>query len=349
MLTARPAGERPVRFGVIGLNHGHIYGMTDLLREAGGELAVFFAAEPELAAEFAQRYPGAERARSAAEVLDNGAIDLIASAAIPDERASLGIAAMRHGKDYLVDKPGFTTLGQLAQARLVQRETGRIYSVCFSERLQNRATVRAGELVRSGAIGRPLQTIGLGPHRLNAPSRPGWFFEHARYGGILNDIGSHQADQFLFFTGCTSAEVVAAQVANFAHPEHPELEDFGDMLLRGDSGSGYVRVDWFTPDGLGTWGDGRLTVLGTDGFIELRKYIDLAGRPGGDHLFLVNGQETRYIDCSSVDLPFGRQLLEDVRARTQTAMAQAHTFLASELGLQAQAMAQPARAKVMAA
>jgi len=328
-----------VRFGVIGLNHNHIYGMTDLLLDAGGELAAFFAPEPELVAEFARRYPQAPRARSAEEILESSSIDLVASASISDERAGLGVSAMRHGKDYLADKPGFTTLDQLAQARAVQRETGRIYSVCYSERFQNRATVRAGELVQSGAIGRPIQTVGLGPHRLNAASRPAWFFERSRYGGILTDIGSHQADQFLFFTGSTSAEVVASQVANFAHPEYPELDDFGDMLLRGDGGRGYIRVDWFTPDGLGTWGDGRLTILGTDGYIELRKYIDLAGRPGGDHLFLVDKQETRYIDCRGQDLPFGRQLLNDVRNRTETAMPQAHAFLASELALRAQAMA----------
>ena len=338
-----------MRFGVIGLNHNHIYGMTDLLLQAGGALAAFFATEPELVAEFARRYPQAPRARSAEEILESSSIDLIASASIPDERAGLGVAAMRHGKDYLADKPGFTTLEQLAQARAVQRETGRIYSVCYSERFQNRATVRAGELVHSGAIGRPIQTVGLGPHRLNAPSRPAWFFERQRYGGILTDIGSHQADQFLFFTGSTSAEVVASQVANFAHPEYPELEDFGDMLLRGDRGRGYIRVDWFTPDGLDSWGDGRLTILGTDGYIELRKYIDLEGRPGGDHLFLVDKHQTRYIDCSSTDLPFGRQLLNDVRDRTETAMSQAHAFLASELALRAQAMARPVQAEAVAA
>ena len=323
--------------------------MTDLLLDAGGELAGFYAAEPELVAEFSGRYPNARLVGSAAEILESVDIDLVASAAIPDERASLGIAVMRHGKDYLADKPGFTTLEQLADARAVQRETGRIYSICYSERFQNRATVRAGELVQSGAIGRPLQTVGLGPHRLNAPSRPAWFFERSRYGGILNDIGSHQADQFLFFTGCASAEVVASQVANFAHPEYPGLEDFGDMVLRGDGGTGYVRVDWFTPDGLGTWGDGRLTILGTEGYIELRKYIDIGGRPGGDHLFLVDRQTTRYMDCRDGDLPFGPRLLDDVRNRTETAMTQAHAFLASELALRAQAAARSARPQAVAA
>jgi len=187
--------------------------------------------------------------------------------------------------------------------------------------------------------GRVMQTIGLGPHRANLPNRPAWFFQRERYGGIITDIASHQVDQFLFFTGSISAEVVAAQVANYQHPEHSELEDFGDVLLRGNGGTGYIRVDWFTPDGLATWGDGRLTILGTDGYIELRKYIDIAGRPGTDHLFLMTQQKTEYIDCSQLELPYGRQLIDDIVNRTETAMPQAHCFLASELALTAQAQA----------
>lgn len=327
---------------MIGLNHNHIYGMTDQLLEAGGELVSFFAPEEDLAAEFGRCYPQARRARERAEVLEDPGIRVIASAGIPNERGPLGVEVMRHGKDYFSDKAAFTSLEQLEEAKRVQKETRQIFSVSYSERLQNRATVKAGELVQAGAIGRVLQTIGLGPHRLNAPSRPKWFFERERYGGILIDIGSHQADQFLFFTGSTRAEVVASQVANFAHPDYPDLDDFGDMLLHGDGGTGYVRVDWFTPDSVPAFGDGRLTILGTDGYIELRKYVDIAGRPEGDHLFLVDHHQMRYIDCSDVELPFGRQFLQDVRDRTETAMPQAHTFLASELALRAQAQAQRA-------
>jgi predicted dehydrogenase len=273
------------------------------------------------------------------EILEDETIQLVVSAAIPSERAPLGIAVMQHGKDYMSDKPGFTTLEQLAEARRIQAETGRIYSICFSERFENRATVKAGELVKVGAIGRVIQTIGLGPHRANLPNRPDWFFRREQYGGIITDIGSHQADQFLFFTGSTSAEVVAAHVANYHHPEHPELEDFGDLLLRGDGGTGYIRVDWFTPDGLDVWGDTRLTVLGTDGYIEVRKNIDIAGRPGGDHLFLVDHKGTHYIDCSDAPLPYGPQLVSDIVNRTETAMTQEHCFLAAELVLRAEAQA----------
>jgi predicted dehydrogenase len=337
---ATPARGARIRFAAIGLNHGHINGQVDSVLRGGGQLVSFFAKEPELAEAFSKRYPQARLARGEREILEDDSIQLVVSASIPDERAPLGLEVMRHGKDFMVDKPGMTTLEQLAEARRVQAETRRIYSILYSERLENRATVKAGELVKGGAIGQVIQTVGLGPHRMNPSTRPPWFFERERYGGILCDIASHQFDQFLFFTGSTRAEVVAAQVGNVHHPDQPGIEDFGDVMLRGNGGSGYVRVDWFTPDGLNTWGDGRLTILGTDGFIELRKNVDIAGRPGGDHLFLVDQKETRYLECKNEPLPYGERLVDDVLNRTETAMAQAHCFLAMELALLAEKQAQ---------
>jgi predicted dehydrogenase len=328
------------RFSVIGINHNHIYGQVRLLLRAGAEFVSFYATEPDLIAEFAHTFPQARLASSAQEILEDETIQLVVSAAIPCERAALGIQVMKHGKDFMSDKPGFTTLEQLAEARRVQAETGRIYSICFSERLEVGAAVKAGELVQAGAIGKVVQTIGLGPHRIHPPERPGWFYQRAQYGGILADIASHQVDQFLFYTGSTAAEVVASQVGNFNHPQFPELEDFGDMMLRSNNGTGYIRVDWYTPQGLGMWGDGRLTILGTEGYIELRKYIDIAGRPGTDHLFLVDQKGIRYFDCHQQDLPYGRQLIRDIVNRTETAMPQSHCFLTSQLALEAEAKAQ---------
>jgi predicted dehydrogenase len=337
--SPQPPATR-IKFAAIGLNHGHINGQVDSVTRGGGQLVSFYAKEPDLAAAFAKRYPQAKLAGSEREILEDPKIQLVVSASIPDERAPLGLAVMRHGKDFMSDKPGMTTLEQLAEVRRVQKETGRIYSVLYSERHEVKAAVKAGELVKAGAIGRVLQTIGLGPHRMTPKTRPAWFFEKARYGGILCDIASHQFDQFLFFTGSRQAEVVASQVGNVHHPEYPGLEDFGDVMLRGDGGTGYVRVDWFTPDGLATWGDGRLTILGTDGFIELRKYVDIGGRPGGNHLFLVDQKETRYVDCSNQALPYGERLVDDVLNRTETAMPQEHCFLAMQLALEAEKKAQ---------
>lgn len=329
-----------IRFAAIGVNHGHINSQVEAVLRAGGELIYLYAKEPDLAAAFIKRFPQAKPARTESEILEDGSIQLVVSAAIPDERAPLGIRVMQHGKDYMADKPGVTTLEQLAEVRRVQAQTRRIYSIMYSERFENRATIKAGELVKAGAIGRVVQTIGLGPHRMNPKQRPAWFFERPRYGGILCDIGSHQADQFLYFTGSTRADVVAAQVGNLHNKQYPGFEDFGDVMLRGDGGAGYIRVDWFTPDGLATWGDTRLTILGTDGFIEVRKNIDIAGRTGASHLFLVDHKETRYIDCRDVPLTYGEQLVSDVVNRTETAMPQQHCFLATELVLKAQKQAQ---------
>jgi predicted dehydrogenase len=329
-----------IRFSVIGLNHGHINNQTRTVLEGGGELVSFYAKEPDLAADFAKRFPQAKLARSEKEILEDRSIQLIVSASIPNERAPLGIEVMRHGKDFMVDKPGLTTLEQLAQVRRVQEQTHRIYSIMYGERLENKATIKAGELVKAGAIGQVIQTIGLGPHRMSPQTRPPWFFERERYGGIICDIASHQFDQFLFFTGSTRAEIVASQVGNMHHPQHPGLEDFGDAMLRGDGGVGYIRIDWFTPDGLPTWGDTRLTVLGTNGYIEVRKNVDIGGKPGANHLFLVDQQGVRRIDCENVPLLYGEQLVNDVINRTETAMSQAHCFLATELALKAQKQAQ---------
>lgn len=341
------AAPARIKFGVIGINHGHINSQVEAVIRGGGEFVSFYAKEPDLAASFSTRYPQAKRASGEKEILEDKSVHLILSASIPDERAPLGIRVMRHGKDFMVDKPGITTLEQLTEVRRVQKETKRIYSIMYSERFENKATVKAGNMVKAGDIGKVIQTIGLGPHRMSPKTRPEWFFDRKRFGGILTDIASHQFDQYLFFTGSTKAEVVASQVGNTNHPQYQEFEDFGDVMLRGNGGTGYIRVDWFTPDGLKSWGDGRLTVLGTEGFIEIRKNVDIAGREGGNHLFLVNQKETLHIDCSKESLPYGQLLVDDIVNRTETAMTQEHCFLATELALRAQKQAQNIKMKLM--
>ncbi|WP_181705140.1 Gfo/Idh/MocA family protein [Chthonobacter rhizosphaerae] len=337
----------PLRFAAIGLNHDHIHGQVHVLLRAGAEFVGFHAAEDDIAAAFADKYPGIPRVADARRLIEDPSIQMIVSAAVSSERADLAIAAMRAGKDVMLDKPGMTTLEQLEAVKAVQAETGRIVSILYSEHFETAVTVKAGELVKAGAIGEVVNTVGLGPHRLRKASRPAWFFDRPRYGGILTDIASHQCEQFLFFTGADDAEILSASIGNRANPDTPGLQDVGDMHLRTPAGqTGYVRVDWFTPDGLPTWGDGRLTIIGTEGYIELRKYVDVAGRPGKDHLFLVDRKGVQHIDCQDMDLPYGRQLVADVRDRTETAMPQARCFKAMELALKAQALAEAASGSI---
>jgi predicted dehydrogenase len=329
-----------IRFAAMGLNHDHIYGQCQALLAAGAELAGYFAPEDDLAAAFQQAFPGALRAADARTLMEDQTIALIASAAVNSERADIAIAAMRHGKDVLMDKPGAVSFDQLAALERVQAETGRIYAIYFSEHFATRSTVKAGELVAEGAIGQVIHFTGLGPHRLRKPARPRWFFERARFGGILCDIASHQFEQFLFFTGSMDARILSATVANRANADEPELQDFGDVHLQTAGATGYLRVDWFTPDAMPVWGDGRQFIVGTEGTIELRKYVDIAGRPGADHLFLANRERLTHIDCSQVALPFAPALLADIRNRTETAMPQARCFAATRLALTAQHMAE---------
>src|SRR5215831_18515396 len=331
--------SRPIRFAAIGLDHRHIYEMAGHLLELGSECAGYWTeGEPQPLAGFVKRYPHIPRVSDRRRLLGDQAVQLILTAAVPCDRAAIAIEAMRAGKDVMTDKPGCTTAEQLGALRRAVAETGRFWSVSYG-RFETAAVTRALELVAAGAIGRVVQTLALGPHRLNRHLRPAWFFQRDKYGGILADIGCHQVDQFLTFSGADDAEIVSSAVGNFANPGDPGFEDFGEMLLRNDKGSGYARLDWYTPDGLATWGDGRLTVLGTDGYIELRKNIDIAGRSGTDHLFLVDNKTTRYLDCSSSERPYYANLIADMLDRTQTAMTQRHCFKVKELALQAQAIA----------
>jgi predicted dehydrogenase len=330
----------PVRIAAIGAAHGHAYAQVDALLGAGAVLTWFFDESPEVCARFAQRYPQVRIARDEADILNAPDVALIVGTVQNDRRADLGMRAMLHGKHYLCAKPGFTTLEQLAAARRAQAQAGRIWHVFFSERLTSAATVRALELVRAGRIGRVVQTVGLGPHRLfQGEPRPAWMFRRSAYGGILNDLASHQIDQFLIFTDSADAAIVSAQVGQAKFHAHPEFDDFGDLLLRSDRATGYIRVDWLTANGLPTWGDVRLMLLGTDGTIEVRKTIDPAGQPGGDHLFVTDHTGVERIDCRAVVPPYPAQLLTDLLDDTRSAMSQAHCFTVCELALRAQAAA----------
>ncbi len=332
--------DKPVTVAALGLDHRHIYGMLEGMVSAGCVAKGWWTeGDPQPLEGFLKRFPDLKRIPTVEDVLEDAEIDLVLLAGIPCERADLAIRAMRAGKDVMVDKPGCTTLAQLNAIREAVAETGRIWSIDFSERFEVPAAAKAGELIEAGTIGRVVQTVGLGPHRLNRATRPDWFFDPQKYGGILCDIASHQIDQFLVFTGSQTAEIVTSAVGNFANPSDLGLQDFGEIMLRSETATGYVRVDWYTPDALPTWGDGRLTILGTEGYIELRKYVDIAGRPGTDHVFLVNSERCEHVDASTTPLTYFADLAHDIRHRTQTAMAQEHVFTVMELAIQAQMQA----------
>jgi predicted dehydrogenase len=332
--------NRKLRFAAIGLDHRHIYHLVAENIAAGAECVGYCprSSDPNVLDGFRARFPQS-RPAARERLLDDPSIDFVVCAAIPVDRPAIALAAMRAGKDVMVDKPGAVTEEQVVDLERVARETGRIFSICFSERFVVRACEAASRLAAEGAIGRVVHTTGLGPHRLNRPIRPEWFFRPETFGGILTDIASHQIDQFLHFTGNANAEIAASSVANHALPDVPAFEDFGEIMLRADNASGYIRVDWHTPDGLPTWGDGRLFLLGTEGTMELRKYVDVDGRPGADHLFLVDRKGARHVDCSAEPLTYFARFQDDVRDRTAGAMPDGHALAVTRLAIAAQSSA----------
>lgn len=337
MKVARPE----LYFAVTHLEHPHIFAQASGLKNAGAELRYAYDPDPRRLEGFCRANPGAAPLRSFDEVLAAQDIQLVVSAAVPNERAELGMQVLRSGKDYFTDKAPATTLEQLAALRSSVEETSRKLFVYYAERLHNDAAWRATELIAEGAVGEVLQVLNLAPHRLAKPTRPRWFFEKRRSGGILTDLGSHQVEQFLSYAGCRGAEINFARVANFGHPDEPEFEDFGELSLKGDNGASfYTRVDWYTPQGLPTWGDGRSFVLGSEGSLEVRKTIDPSRQSPASRIFLCDREGEREIDClGATGFPFFERLVADVLERTETAMEQQHAFLAAELSLQAQALA----------
>jgi predicted dehydrogenase len=332
--------SRILKIAALGIEHRHIFGMARHMMDEGAEFVGWWNdGAPETAEGFQKRFPEVPRIDAREKLLDDSEIDLILIADIPARRAGLAIEAMEAGKDVMVDKPGCTTLEQLAALRDCVARTGRIWSINFSERFEVPAVTRADELVQAGAIGRVIQTVGLGPHRQRLHTRPPWYFDKTRFGGILCDIASHQVDQFLHFTGSTQVEIAHALAENSTRPEFPAFQDFGEIVLNGDGGHGYIRVDWFTPEALPVWGDGRLFILGDEGSIELRKYLDPGRSENGNHLLLVNRTRVEHIDCRDAGLPYFSRLAADIRDRTETAAAQAHTFRTMEIAIRAQMQA----------
>ncbi len=330
-----------VAFGVIGLAHGHIYGMCDGLVKAGAQMKYVYDPDEKHIAAFIKQFPWVQVCDSEEAVFEKTDISLIASASVPAHRAEVGIRAMEAGKDFFVDKAPMTTLEQVAAVRKTCRETGRKCFVYYGESVCNQSALYARELIRRGVIGKVVHVDGVAPHRLSPAAREPWFFQREHTGGILIDLVCHQIHQFLEFTDNDTASVDMGRVANYAHPQYPDWDDFGDCACTAENGAtGFFRVDWFTPDGLKTWGDGRMLIVGTDGYIELRKNMDVLNGGVGSFVYVVT-QEGEYRERVDGKMPvtYCYDLLRDCLNRTETAMNQERAFRAIELAIEAQMMA----------
>ena len=329
-------GDFPI--SAIGIDHGHIYGMTRNLLEAGASLEYVWDEDEARLEKFLNTFPDVKIAESPQKIYDSANTKMILTSTVASDRYKVGLEAHRHGKHFLSDKTGFTGLDAIEQARESVEKTGLLWSICFSERLQVESAILAGEIIKSGRIGKVIQVLNIAPHRAKLHTRPDWFFVKEQYGGILCDIGAHQIDQILYYCGAREARIGFSQVGNYNHSRYPEFEDFGDATLQMENGlTGYFRVDWFTPDGLDAFGDGRTFVLGTKGYIEIRKYENITVSSKREHLFVVDEKKVEYIDAEgSTGFPYFGQLILDCLNGTDEALPRDHVFLTSRLAVEAQ-------------
>ena len=176
--------DKPYYFGVTGLNHGHIWGMVSGLIAAGATMTHIYEPDSSLLAPFLKKYPGLTVCESLEELLAVPELELIATAAVPSERAGIEIAAMRAGKDAFADKAPVTSLEQLEEVKAVANETGKKLFVYYGEYVNNEAALFAKQVIDRGIIGEVAHIDIFAPHSLNAPSRPAWFFERDKTSGI---------------------------------------------------------------------------------------------------------------------------------------------------------------------
>lgn len=326
----------PKQFNVaaVGLDHGHIYGMCNGLMEAGAVITAVYDEDTDKVKAFIERYPTAKSFSSFEEILSDEKIDLVATASIPSKRSGIAVTALESGKHVFSDKPGCTTLSQLEDIKVAVSKSNKKYGIYFSERLHVESSQKVDELIKEGVIGRVLQVMILAPHRIAENTRPDWFFDKKQYGGIITDLGSHQIEQLLHFTGSKSAKPLFAHTANHNHRTYTEFEDFGEVeLLLENGATGYFRVDWFTPDGLPTWGDGRLFVLGTEGYIEIRKYFDISNSCS-DSVYWVDKSGVHYENVhGKIGYKFFREFILDCMFMRQEAMSQEYVFTVMELAI----------------
>ena len=325
-----------IDFAVIGTHHAHVYDIVDGLIEAGARLAGFCGEDEAGGAAFAVRYASAGREKDAAAILGREDVQAVVLCGLPSERASVACRAMRAGKDVIVDKPPAVTAGQLADVRRTQGETGRRFLVVFGELLSG-ALAKALELYRKGRIGELVSVAGMAPHLLGE-GRPEWFYDSARNGGLLVDIGCHQIAQFLTITADPAAELVDASIACFGGRDG--FFDSGDIVLRSGRVRGYARVDWMTPDGLGKWGDVRTMITGTKGYLDVRKTVDIGTPESWDVLYVVDSRGIERIECEHAPPDFYSKLIADIHDRTDRSIPHEISFRTMELAIRAQEFAE---------
>jgi predicted dehydrogenase len=326
-----------VGFGVVGLEHLHVFELVDGLCAAGAVPIAHTAGDSLSDAYGAWQTDSV--ATDAAGVLADDRVQLVVLAGVPSTRADAAVAALDAGRSVLSDKPGATTSDQLERVRAAVAQSAGRWWVLFSERFGVPAVRVATTLARDGAIGEVVHVSGSAPHRGALDQRPEWFFDPGRAGALLVDLGAHQVDQFLASTGAETADVVGAASGNVAAPDHPAFHDIAEVTLAAGDARGHHRVDYLEADGFPAWGDVRLVITGTAGRLEVRTPV-VDGVAGAPELWCTDHDGHRRVDVDPT-VTWPRELLDDLADGGERLMSREHPFAVTTVCLSAAAGATP--------
>ena len=135
----------------------------------------------------------------AEEVIANSDVDLVVVATPNESHFPLAAAAMRAGKDVVVDKPFTVTLSEARELARIARETGRVLSV-FQNRRGYSEVQATREVLKSGVLGE-VSHYECHMDRFRPNVRQRWRENPGPGAGLWFDLGPHLIDQALYLFG----------------------------------------------------------------------------------------------------------------------------------------------------
>src|SRR5690625_333855 len=231
------------------------------------------------------------------QMLDQHYVDVVVVCGIYSQRADMIVDALASDADVLADKPLCTELEDLDRIQQAAVNSRRVVSTMFEKRAHP-VTLATRKVVDDGELGQIALVAATGPHKLNYATRPEWFFDGEKYGGILADLAVHDIDLVLLFTGIRNG-VVSGHQSNLALPQHPGFSDAGAAFFTSNNVASTLEAHWMWPAASPFHGHYRMRLTGTRGTAELdwaQNRLDLVTNERASH---------------SVDLPAGKRPAEN--------------------------------------
>ncbi len=245
-LPSRPLGIALVGTGFMGKCHAMAWRtVAAVFGGAHPRLEILCDVPDDKARSFAAQFGFARSTADWQAAVTDASVDVVSITTPNGTHRTMAEAALQAGKHVWLEKPMALTLDDArAMSDLAARCPGQVTILGYNY-LRSPAFQAARDLVRSGAIGRPLSFRGVYDEDYSAdPGLPwSWRMTHAAGGlGALGDLGCHLVSQMVALMGPVAEVTAITQVAipERPSPEGPkavENEDSALALVRFASGA----------------------------------------------------------------------------------------------------------------